>query len=33
MLQKTDQIEQIAMILAKEGASNENHAFSEFFIH
>ena len=28
-----DQIEIISQILAKEGSGNENHAFSEFFIH
>lgn len=32
-MSKNDQIEQIAGILAKEGNSNENHAFSEYFIH
>jgi hypothetical protein len=33
LLARNDQIEQIAAILAKEGAGGENHVFSEFFIH
>jgi hypothetical protein len=30
---KNETYQQIAAILEKEGSSNENHAFSEMFIH